>query len=313
MRHAFAAILDGGASDLEIGALMAACAAMRAHRDDRINIEILLALAEAIRERSMPIAAPQSAIATVVIPNYGERDGGNAVPLIALTLQRLGVPVLIHGAIETSGGLANCGVLRELGILPATTRGQAERALAENGLSLLPLSLTSPGLAAMMALKNQLGVSTPAHLLADMLTPLVEHSARSLHVLSIPDWLGALVDEDGVLLETPLLVVDGGQKGLGNADSRPRLMFRETAGSSGWQLLFAAEAGVRADNARSSVLPADAVSLAAWTRSRFEGKALLPVPVINQLACCLYGCGYAQDFNQAKAIAAVEAGGLAAA
>jgi hypothetical protein len=34
--------------------------------------------------------------------------------------------------------------------------------------------------------------------------------------------------------------------------------------------------------------------------------------VVNQLACCLYGAGYAEDFNQAKAMAAVETGSLAA-
>jgi len=31
---------------------------------------------------------------------------------------------------------------------------------------------------------------------------------------------------------------------------------------------------------------------------------------VNQLACCLYVSGYTDDMNQAKAIAAVEAGGL---
>jgi hypothetical protein len=39
----------------------------------------------------------------------------------------------------------------------------------------------------------------------------------------------------------------------------------------------------------------------------------MPVPIANQLACCLYGTGYAQDLNQAKAIAAVETGSLAVA
>jgi hypothetical protein len=36
----------------------------------------------------------------------------------------------------------------------------------------------------------------------------------------------------------------------------------------------------------------------------------LPKPMANQLACLLFASGYAEDFNQAKAIVAVEATGL---
>ncbi|MCA3108287.1 MAG: DNA-binding protein YbiB, partial [Rhodocyclaceae bacterium] len=37
------------------------------------------------------------------------------------------------------------------------------------------------------------------------------------------------------------------------------------------------------------------------------------MPLINQLACCLYATGYTSDMNQAKALVAVEAGSLVAA
>ncbi len=40
------------------------------------------------------------------------------------------------------------------------------------------------------------------------------------------------------------------------------------------------------------------------------GQVPIPHPLVNQLACCLYASGYTDDMNQAKAIAAVEAGGL---
>lgn len=40
---------------------------------------------------------------------------------------------------------------------------------------------------------------------------------------------------------------------------------------------------------------------------------LLPLPLVNQIACCLYGAGYTDDMNQAKAIVAVETSSLAAA
>jgi len=59
-------------------------------------------------------------------------------------------------------------------------------------------------------------------------------------------------------------------------------------------------------------LPAgiDAHATAAWIRLALAGEAPIPHPLVNQLACCLYVCGYTEDMNQAKAIAAVETGSL---
>ena len=45
----------------------------------------------------------------------------------------------------------------------------------------------------------------------------------------------------------------------------------------------------------------------------FRSEASVPLPLVNQLACCLFAAGYTNDMNQAKAIAAVETGSLAAA
>ena len=357
MRASFAAALDGGLAEIELGALVALCANIQSHRNTEMFSEILLGLSEAIRERSMPIACARYAYSSVVIPNYGESNRGNAIPLIAIKLQRMGIRVLVHGALETPGGLANCGVFRELGVLPVTTRGQAERRLAEDGLALVPTSLISPGLAAMMALKARLGVCTPAHLLADMLMPVLIEPAQTLHVLNIPVWLSALADSESVVMQTPTLFsssVDVTGCKFGSLDSRPQLKYRagldaqpredsgDTVGSraedsdrggsrstdaQGWQTLFQEEMESRADvvsfagrdplktsHSRwvATAIPTDPRGLAAWTRQRLDANVALPQPVVNQLACCLYGAGYADDFNQAKAMAAVETGSLAA-
>jgi anthranilate phosphoribosyltransferase len=350
MRSIFAAIIDGGASDIELGALMAMCASIESHRNAEMFSEILLGLSEAINERSMPIECEQYDYLNVIIPNYGDEIFGNAIPLIAIKLQRMGIRVLVHGALETPSGLANCGLFRELGVLPVTTRGQAERRLAEDGLALVPTSLISPGLAAMMALKARLGVSTPAHVLADMLMPVLNEPRYVLHVLNIPAWLAALADTEGVVLQTPVLQsqpVEGSGCKFGSLDCRPQLKYRSGVDSQieasahgvdgvdsghgleegGWQTLFQEEMESRTDvvllSARNTLktshtrwaaqeVPTDTRGLAAWTRQRLDANATLPQPVVNQLACCLYGAGYAEDFNQAKAMAAVETGSLAA-
>ena len=345
MRFIFAAVIDGGASDLELGALVAMCASIQSHRNTEMFSEILLGLSEAIRERSMPISCARYGYSSVVIPNYGESNRGNAIPLIAIKLQRMGIRVLVHGALETAGGLANCGVFRELGVLPVTTRGQAERRLAEDGLALVPTSLISPGLAAMMALKARLGVSTPAHVLADMLMPVLTEPAQTLHVLNIPMWLNALADTESMVMQTPALFsssIDMTGCKFGSLDSRPQLKYRvgldaqlRGGNSDGrsiedaysWQTLFQEEMESRTDIVSfagrdplktshtrwvATAVPTDPRGLAAWTRQRLDANVALPRPVVNQLACCLYGAGYADDFNQAKAMAAVETGSLAA-
>jgi len=350
MRSIFAAVIDGGASDLELGALMAMCASIESHRNTEMFSEILLGLSEAISERSMPIECEQYDYLNVVIPNYGDEIFGNAIPLIAIKLQRMGIRVLVHGALETPSGLANCGLFRELGVLPVTTRGQAERRLAEDGLALVPTSLISLGLAAMMALKARLGVCTPAHVLADMLMPVSNAPHYSLHVVNMPAWLLALADSENVVMQTPALLsrtVEISGCKFGSLNSRPQLKYRTGANlrigastpdaligdDNDWQALFpeemqsqshprphtqpdhlAPDSTFKTPRARGQAgsAPTDTRGLAAWTRQRLDANVALPQPVVNQLACCLYGAGYAEDFNQAKAMAAVEAGSVAA-
>ena len=319
MRGAFASILDGGAAELEMGALMAAAASLEAQHSGNRFAEIVLGLSDAIRDRMMPLAADGSPAPVVVLPNYGDDDLAPAVPLIALLLRRLGVRVLIHGAIETHGGLLNCSVLREFGILPAATRGQAARQLAENGLALLPVTLFSPGLAAMLSLRNRLGLRTPAHALAKMLMPVLAPATRSLHALHIAPWLKAHLAEESVVLDTPALLVAVADSSEGGTfESAAQISFREVEKHPGWQVLTDMEGIYTSRRPASNVslerIPGqnDPRAWTEWTRHRIEGRAVLPQLVASQLACCLYGCGYAADFHQAKAIAAVELSTLAA-
>ena len=319
MRGAFASILDGGASELETGALMTAAASVEAQRAGDWFVEIVLGLSDAIRERMMPLVAEGSPGPVVVLPNYGDDEIAPATPLIALLLRRLGVRVLIHGAIETQSGLLNCSVLREFGILPAATRSQAGRQLTEGGLALLPATLFSPGLAAMLSLRNRLGIRTPAHALAKMLMPVLAPSMRSLHVLHVAPWLKSHLAEESVVLDSPaLLVAIADSLDESTLDGRTQIAFRDVEKNPGWEALVDTE-GLSASRRTSAGAAFDRMpgqndprAWAEWTRHRIEGKSVLPQRVASHLACCLYGCGYAPDFHQAKAIAAVELSTLAA-
>lgn len=318
MRSAFAAVLDGGASDLEVGALMTASMLLESQRAAEWFAEIILGLSDAIRVRMTPFIADAKSARVVVLPNYGE-DLFPAMPLIALRLRRMGVRVLVHGAVETHGGLFNCGIFREFGILPTATRGQAERQFSENGLALLPVTLFSPGLAAMLSLRNRLGIRTPALALANMLMPVVDTSTRALHVLQIEPWLKSNLADQSVVLETPALLVAASESCFSAVECRANFAFRDAEIGSGWQSLLdsdclSAPMGVHAERTYDATAGQnDPRAWATWTRLRLDGKARMPQLAENLFACCLYGCGYANDIHQAKAMVAIETASLAAA
>ena len=229
------------------------------------------------------------------------------------------IRVLVHGAVETHGGLFNCSVFRELGILPAVTRGQAERQFSENGLVLLPVTLFSPGLAAMLSLRNRLGICTPGHAFAKMLMPVVAPSTRSLHVLHIAPWLKSRLADESVVLDTPALLVAETESRVGAVEGRGYFAFRDGESGARWRTLIGSDCVSSATESQQRVTLGftpddhDPRAWATWTRQRLISKSGQPLMVANLFGCCLYGCGYAHDLHQAKAIAAVEPGRLAAA
>ena len=78
------------------------------------------------------------------------------------------------------------------------------------------------------------------------------------------------------------------------------------------QVLFQAETGPPKSMPAMPV-GIDAETTAAWIKSALAGEVPVPLPLVNQLACCLFAAGYTNDMNQAKAIVAVETGSLAVA
>jgi anthranilate phosphoribosyltransferase len=296
----FAAALDAGIPDLELGALLTALAA------HRLSSAALVGLQRAAAARTFCMHAPQQPARPLVIPAYGAaRARPNLLPLLILLLRRLGLSVLVHGTLESSGGVAAAYVLRELDVLPSATLAQAGQALTQHQLAFVPLALLSPGLASLLALRTRLGLPSPAHLAVKLLDPF---SGRGV----------ALVGAGTAERETQLAQVLGmtGQGALllrscegepfADPQQRPQIDWFEQGRR---ETLFESEAGaLRAlPNLPASI---DAQSTAAWIERAMNGLVPIPHPLVNQLACCLYASGYTDDMNQAKAIAAVETGSL---
>jgi anthranilate phosphoribosyltransferase len=260
-----------------------------------------------MRERQYWLSRPERGIVPLVVPTYGGAlDEPNLLPLLGLLLQRLGVPVLFHGTLDGGGRVASVYILRELGILPSATLTQAQAALDEQLIAFVPTAALCPGLAALLALRSRLGVRNSAHTLAKLIDPFAGEGVL-LAGASTPmqlEKLGAFVAASG---GRALLLASTQGEPFANPRRRPRIDYYCEGERT---VLFEEEAGpVKPVPGLPAAI--DVHSTAAWVRQALAGETPIPHPLVNQIACCLYACGYTEDMNQAKAIAAVEAGSLA--
>ena len=298
----FGAMLDGGVPELELGAI---ALALRMKTESSSE---LTGFYTALSGRVHRLTAPNNGVKPVVLPSYnGARKQPNLVPLIAFALQRLGIPVLIHGLLEGNGRVASAYIFRELGLLPSATLAQAQRSINTNNLAFVPTAVLSPGLAQLLALRNRLGVRNSAHTVAKMIDPFESGGMRVVAVTH-PDYLDK---QKEVLLEiggTSLLMRGSEGEPYAAPRRRPRIELIRDGYSD---ILFEQE---HMPVKEGDFVPHDieAKATAAYIRSMLDGELPMPLPIVNQIACCLFACGYAEDLNQAKAIAAVETRSFAA-
>lgn len=296
----FAAMLDGGVPDLELGACL--CALRMKHE----SATELLGFYRAASARVYLLKPPATALRPLVFATYsGARHEPNLLPLLVLLLQRMGVPVLLHGTLEGGGRVASAYILRELGVLPGASLAQAQKSLDEELLAFVPTAVLCPGLANLLSLRSRLGVSNPAHGLVTLLDPFESGGLRVVCADQRPQ----LEKLETFLLATgidALLMKSTEGEPFANPKQRPRIkFFRQGEGV----VLFEEEM-LSARGSLSQPSAIDAGATAGWVKQAMASQVPIPHPLVNQLACCLYASGYTDDMNQAKAIAAVEAGGL---
>ena len=293
-----AVLLDGGASDMEVGAVLMGL------RMRCTSMSELTGFERALAERTYGLRLPSPSPKPLVFATYhGVRDEPNLLPLLALMLRRLGVPVLLHGAMDGGGAVASVYVLRKLGIMPSATLAQAQIALEEEGLAFVPTAVLCPAMASLLALRHRLGTRNIAHTLVNLIDPFHGESVRVIahdqaSLLGLFEAVIGATHQEGLLLR--------GTEGepFANPRRRPRILHVREGRSV---VLFEEEA-LPARGAASLPQRADAATTAQWITSAMNGQAPVPYPLVNQFACCLYVAGYTDEMNHAKAIAAVEAG-----
>jgi anthranilate phosphoribosyltransferase len=177
-------------------------------------------------------------------------------------------------------------------------------------LAFVPTAVLAPGLANLLSLRSRLGVRNSGHTVAKLIDPY-SGSGGALKLVSVthPEVLLKLHEFFIATGDTALLMRGTEGEPYANPRRRPKIeFFRDGAG----QVLFEQE-HTPADQLAALEQNTEAKATAEYIRKVMTGTAALPLPIVNLLACCLYGAGYTSDFNQAKAIVAVETRSLAAA
>jgi len=294
------AILDDALDAVEVGAVLGALSALGE------TFEELVGLQGAVHRR-MPRWKPALDTRAISIAAYCGSDGEAAiVSLTAMLLRRFGVPVIVHGVLESSCGLSSACVLRHLGVLPSGSLAHAEAWLGESGIAYLPIQLLAPRFAWLLAARARLGVENAAHVVAPTIDPLRGASARVMIgvAAATAERSEALAEHaagDLVSLRWP-----ASRTGATLA-MRPRI---ECVRAGERRTLF--EADTQEMRAAPSLPPADAEGTARWVERVASGAIPVPVAALAIVAACLYAVDGASDLNEAKAMAACHAARLAA-
>jgi anthranilate phosphoribosyltransferase len=202
-RGAMGAVMDGEATEAQLAALLVALR-MRGE-----TIDELAGFAMAMRERVVPVTAPDGAID--VVGTGGDGSGTfNISTTSALVVAAAGVPVAKHGnrAITSRSGSAD--VLDALGVRVDHDAASASAALVENGFAFLFAPGFHPAMKHAGPTRREIGVRTAFNLLGPLTNPAgvgrllvgVAHPAVAPRLAAVLRLLGAerafVVHGDGV-------------------------------------------------------------------------------------------------------------------
>lgn len=287
-RTMFGAILDGEISELQLGAILIAL------RIKSESLEELAGFKQAIDARMARIVPPPGP-RTVVLPSYnGARKHPNLMPLLARLLAAVGVPVLIHGRFDFDTRVDPFALLRALGFPEATHADQASAFLRNGEPGYIGLQALCPGLDALLALRQRLGLRNAGHSLAKLIDPMPGASVRVVPVTH-PEYLEKMEQ---------FLLADGGRSLLlrgtegeayANPGRRPRLLgFLD---GTAVELYAAQEGGVSAPPGTSPEV-CDGVEL---VHAMLDGRRPLPDPLLDQAAACAVLAGAFDTREAARA------------
>lgn len=263
----FGQVLDGTATDLEVGGF---CLAMRIKGE---TAEEMAGFLDATHQRLHHL--PDNGLTTVVLPSYnGARKLPVLTSLLALLLARQGAAVLVHGSATEDRRANSEAVLAALGV--HATRSVCPLGAGE--LAFVPTEVLCPGLKRLLDVRRVVGLRNPAHSLVKLMNPC---AGRALIVGSYthPEYAVSMADTFALTGAHALLL--RGTEGEPVADAR-RTPQMEAFRHGQRHLLQAAQDGPLAS---LPDLPreVDAAGTAAYIRAVLDGERPVPGPIALQV------------------------------
>jgi anthranilate phosphoribosyltransferase len=290
----YGAMLDGLVPELELGALLVA------FRIKGESTAEMLGFYRAMQSRLPRLLPPAGGPLPVVLPSYnGARRQGNLTPLLALLLQKTGVPVLVHGVRMDPKRVTSMEVFARLGVPAAGSMADVQARLDAGEVAFVPIDVLSPGLDDLLQLRWRLGVRNSTHTLVKLADPFDNHSLRLVSV-SHPEYVERMAAFFRDTNACALLLRGTEGEVYANPKRCPRMDWFE-AGQQ--QVLAEAEAGV-VPSVPQMPETMDATVTADWIRRALAGEVPVPRPILTQVACCLVAARAVPDMAAALDLAA---------
>jgi anthranilate phosphoribosyltransferase len=276
-----ATVLDGGASDLEVGAFALAMR-MKGETHDE-----LVGFLRAVQERTLPI---DSDTPVVVIPSYnGARRLPNLTPLLAMWLAQEGARVLVHGQPHDRARVTSAEIFHNLGLPAAQNATDVASAWARREPAVVPTALLCAPLQKLLDVRWSVGLRNSGHTVAKMLDPCRGAPTLRLASFTHPEFgalLGAWAQREGVNV-----MLLRGTEGEAVADPRRQPRIDTWIGGA-----LRAEASVAAQDGVVAELPLlprehDAATTALYIQSVLSGEKPAPAPLTRQVQLVMNALG----------------------
>lgn len=280
-RALYTHMLNGDVPELEMGGILIA---LRIKGEGEAEMR---GFYEAMQAQTFRLTPPVGRPMPIVIPTYnGARKQANLTPLLALLLNKLGFPVVVHGVSADPTRVLTETIFELMGIAPTLHAGQAQAKLEGQQPIYIPVSALCPALEKQLDMRWRMGVRNSAHTLAKLATPFEEDAALRLSSVSHPEYVTRVASFFADIGGKGLLMHGTEGEAYANPQRCPQLTLIDKQGTR--VLLERGE-----DLGAEVVLPTakDAETTARWTERCLAGSEPVPRSLQLQMACCLLATG----------------------
>lgn len=280
-RALYTHMLNGDVPELEMGGILIA---LRIKGEGEAEMR---GFYEAMQAQTFRLTPPVAKPMPIVIPTYnGARKQANLTPLLALLLNKLGFPVVVHGVSADPTRVLTETIFELMGIAPTLHAGQAQAKLEGHQPVYIPVSALCPPLEKQLDMRWRMGVRNSAHTLAKLATPFEEDAALRLSSVSHPEYVTRVASFFADIGGKGLLMHGTEGEAYANPQRCPQLTLIDKKGTR-----VVLERGEDLD--AEVVLPTakDAETTARWTERCLAGVEPVPHSLKLQMACCLLATG----------------------